>query len=40
LVVRRVAGYKLPNALRITVGDEGACRFVLEAIKNFKVGKK
>ena len=26
LIVRRVAGYKLPNCLRITVGDEPACR--------------
>ena len=40
LVVRRVAGYKLPNALRITVGDESACRLVLWAIQNFKAGKK
>jgi histidinol-phosphate aminotransferase len=40
LVVRRVAGYKLPNALRITVGDESACRLVLSAVQNFKAGKQ
>lgn len=38
LVVRRVAGYKLPNALRITVGDESACRQVVHAVRNFKAG--
>jgi histidinol-phosphate aminotransferase len=36
LIVRRVAGYNLPNALRITVGDEDACRRVAEAIGAFK----
>lgn len=36
LIVRRVAGYKLPNALRITVGDEIACRRVASAIATFK----
>ena len=36
LIVRRVAGYKLPNALRITVGDEIACRQVAAAIADFK----
>jgi histidinol-phosphate aminotransferase len=40
LVVRRVAGYKLPNALRISIGEESACRLVLGAIKKFKAGKK
>ncbi|GAA6161323.1 histidinol-phosphate transaminase [Ruegeria sp. HU-ET01832] len=38
LIVRRVAGYNLPNALRITVGDEDACRRVVEAITAFKEG--
>ncbi len=28
LIVRRVAGYKLPHCLRITVGDEAGCRRV------------
>ena len=36
LIVRRVAGYNLPNALRITVGDEIACRRVVAAIRAFK----
>jgi len=40
LVVRRVAGYNLPNALRITVGDESACRQVLHSVRNFKAGFK
>lgn len=38
LIVRRVAGYNLPNALRITVGDEDACRRVVAAISAFKEG--
>jgi histidinol-phosphate aminotransferase len=38
LIVRRVAGYNLPNALRITVGDEEACRRVVAAITTFKEG--
>ncbi|WP_417604355.1 histidinol-phosphate transaminase [Primorskyibacter flagellatus] len=36
LIVRRVGGYKLPEALRITVGDESACRRVVHAISQFK----
>ena len=36
LIVRKVAGYKLPEALRITVGDESACRRVVHAIGQFK----
>jgi histidinol-phosphate aminotransferase len=35
LLVRRVAGYKLPNALRITVGDEASCRRVAHAVGRF-----
>ncbi|MEX0318699.1 MAG: histidinol-phosphate transaminase [Ruegeria sp.] len=38
LIVRRVAGYNLPNALRITVGDEQACARVVAAVKAFKGG--
>jgi histidinol-phosphate aminotransferase len=38
LIVRRVAGYNLPNCLRITVGDERACRRVVHAIRQFKEG--
>ncbi len=36
LIVRRVAGYKLPSCLRITVGDESACRRVVHAVRQFK----
>lgn len=36
LIVRRVAGYKLPNCLRITVGDEASCRRVVHAVAGFK----
>ena len=35
LIVRRVAGYKLPNCLRITVGDEPSCRRVAHAVGQF-----
>ncbi|MGL4279986.1 MAG: histidinol-phosphate transaminase [Albidovulum sp.] len=36
LIVRRVAGYGLPNCLRITIGDEASCRRVAHAIGQFK----
>ncbi len=36
LIVRRVAGYNLPDCLRITVGDEPACRRVVDAIARFR----
>lgn len=36
LLVRRVAGYKLPNCLRVTVGDEASCRRVVHAVRAFK----
>lgn len=36
LIVRRVAGYKLPTCLRITVGDESGCRRVVHTIRQFK----
>lgn len=36
IIVRRVAGYKLPHCLRITVGDEASCRRVAHAIAQFK----
>ncbi len=39
LIVRRVAGYKLPNCLRITIGDESSCRRVAHAIAAFREGK-
>ena len=39
LIVRRVASYKLPHCLRITIGDESACRRVAHAVAQFK-GKR
>ncbi|WP_425043384.1 histidinol-phosphate transaminase [Primorskyibacter sp. S87] len=36
LIVRRVAGYNLPNALRITIGDEDSCKRVADAVRAFK----
>lgn len=36
LIVRRVAGYKLPHCLRITIGDEASCRQVAHAVGQFK----
>lgn len=36
IIVRRVASYKLPHCLRITVGDEASCRRVAHAIGQFK----
>ncbi|UWQ92689.1 histidinol-phosphate transaminase [Aliisedimentitalea scapharcae] len=38
LIVRRVAGYNLPTALRITVGDTDSCRRVAQAVRDFKNG--
>lgn len=35
LLVRGVAGYKLPQCLRITVGDEASCRRVAHAVGQF-----
>lgn len=36
IIVRRVTGYQLPEALRITVGDEASTRRVAHAIGQFK----
>lgn len=36
LIVRRVGGYNLPAALRITIGDEAACHRLIKAISEFK----
>lgn len=36
ILVRRTGGYQLPECLRITVGDEQACRRVVQAIGTFK----
>jgi histidinol-phosphate aminotransferase len=38
LIVRLVAGYKLPNCLRITIGDQASCRRVAHAVRAFKEG--
>ncbi len=35
LIVRRVANYGLPDRLRITVGDEVACRRVIAVLQDF-----
>ena len=40
LIVRQVAGYKLPNCLRITIGDESACRRVAHAVGQFREGAR
>jgi len=40
LVVRAVAGYGLPAFLRITVGDEIACRAVASALADFVKGAR
>src|SRR2546428_2997787 len=39
LILRRVKGYKLPNALRMTVGSEEANRLVVAALAEF-MGRK
>ena len=36
IIVRKVTGYGLPHCLRITVGDESACRRVAHAVAQFK----
>ncbi len=40
LIVRLVAGYNLPQCLRITVGDESSCRRVVHAVRQFKEGPR
>ena len=39
LIVRRMGGYGLPGALRITVGDEAACRAVADAVDAFRAAQ-
>lgn len=39
LIVRQVSSYGLPEALRITVGDESACRRVAHVIDRFMEGQ-
>ena len=36
IIVRRTAAYNLPNCLRITVGDDAACRQVCDVIDAFR----
>ncbi len=36
ILVRKVGGYKLPNALRITVGTEADCRRVVASVRKFR----
>jgi len=36
ILVRRTSGYQLPECLRITVGDEAACRRIVDVIARFK----
>ncbi len=40
LIVRNVAGYALPEFLRITIGDEIACRAVARSIAEFMDGAR
>ncbi len=40
LITRRVAGYGLPHCLRITVGDEEACRSVVKYLGEFQAGQR
>lgn len=36
IIIRHPSGYKLPHCLRITIGDEAACRRVAHAVAQFK----
>jgi len=40
IIVRRVAGYKLPDCLRISIGDEAACRRVADAVVRFREARR
>ncbi len=39
IIVRQVAGYGLPAFLRITIGDEVACRRVISILRDFLAGQ-
>ena len=39
-IVRRVDGYNLPDALRITVGDRNTCESLASVIEEFLVEQK
>lgn len=40
ILVRRVSGYGLPEALRITIGDEPGCRRVIACLSSFMLQKR
>lgn len=40
ILVRRVAGYGFPEALRITIGDEAGCRRVMACLSDFMSEKR
>lgn len=40
IIVRRVGGYGLPNCLRITIGDEDACRAIAKYLGEFQDGAR
>ncbi|MFZ9131766.1 MAG: aminotransferase class I/II-fold pyridoxal phosphate-dependent enzyme, partial [Gemmobacter sp.] len=40
IIVRRVAGYGLPEALRITIGREEDCARVAAAVADFMRGRR
>jgi histidinol-phosphate aminotransferase len=39
IIVRRMEGYGLPGHLRISIGDEAACRAVAEAVDAFRAAR-
>ncbi len=39
VIVRRVDSYRLPSCLRITIGDELACRLVARVVADFMAGR-
>ena len=40
LILRRIDAYGLPNALRLTIGDEEANRLVVETLREFLSDRK
>lgn len=40
VIVRQVAGYGLPHCLRITIGDEDACRRVADTVARFMAAQR
>ena len=39
IIMRRVAGYGLPHALRMTIGTEEANRLVVDGLRDFMAAK-